>query len=201
MNFRQMCYQCHRPAKLCLCKYIVPVDTHTKFIILIHPKEYKRIKNNTGRLTHLSLPNSELFTGVDFTHHNQLNAILDNPANACYILYPGTNSTPLHEVQLPERDRQLVIILIDATWSSAKPMLRLSKNLHSLPKISFTHTKTSAYRFKRQPFCEALSTMESTHCVLEILQQKAYENIPVEKVAHFLDPFHEMVKYQVIFKG
>ena len=199
MKFRSMCYRCHRPAKLCLCKHIVPIDTRTKFVLLIHPKEYKRIKNNTGRLTHLSLPNSELFTGVDFTHHSGLNAILDNPKNSCCILYPGSDSAPLHEVQLPGQERQLVIILIDATWSSAKPMLRLSKNLHTLPKISFTHTKTSTYAFKRQPFCEALSTMESTHCVLEILQQKGYENIPVKKITHFLDPFYEMVKYQVTF--
>ena len=199
MKFRQMCYRCNRPANLCLCRSIVPIDTRTKFVILIHPKEYKRIKNNTGRLTHLSLPNSELFCGVDFTHHSGLNAILDDPKNSCFILYPGEKSIPLHEVPLPAEERQLVILLIDATWSSAKPMLRQSKNLHPLPKISFTHTKTSAYRFKRQPFPEALSTMESTHAVLEILQHRGYENIPADKLLHFCDVFHEMIDAQLKF--
>ena len=198
-NHRPTCYQCNRPKSLCLCKKISPVKTNTKFVLLIHPKEFKHIKNNTGRLTHLSLPNSELFVGVDFSEHKRLNTILQNPENECYILFPSQESLSLETSDIPKEGKQLVIILIDATWSSAKPMLRLSKNLHHLPKLSFSHSKNSAYTFKRQPFTQALSTMESTQVVLEILTQKGVENIAVEKLDNFLNPFYEMIDYQLKF--
>ena len=194
-----MCYRCNRPEAFCLCKSVTPVATNTKFVLLIHPKEYKRIKNNTGRLTHLSLTNSVLFSGVDFSRHTGLNKILSDPGNFCVILYPSDDSLCLNDTVLPLHDKQLVIILIDATWASARPMLRLSRNLHTLPKITFSHAKTSAYSFKRQPFAAALSTIESTHAVLEILQKQKIENIPEKKLQHFLDPFYEMVKLQLKF--
>ena len=195
--FRQMCYACNRPQKSCLCRYTHPIKTKTKFVILIHPKEYKQIKNNTGRLTHLSLPNSHLFVGVDFTKHTQVNAIINDPKNYCIILFPSSKSITLNTTPLPLHDKQLVIFIIDATWASAKPMLRLSKNLHHLQKISFLHTKTSAYTFKRQPFKQALSTIESTLCVLEILEEKGIEKISKQALESFLHPFKEMVKFQI----
>ena len=188
-TFRQMCYDCNRPLKSCLCPYTHPIMTQTKFVILIHPKEYKHIKNNTGRLTHLSLPNSHLFVGVDFTKHHQVNAIINNPKNYCLILFPSSQSITLNTTTLPLTNKQLVIFLIDATWASAKPMLRLSKNLHHLQKITFVHTKTSAYTFKKQPFKQALSTMESTLCVLEILHEKGIEEISQQGLRNFLNPF------------
>ncbi len=194
MNYRQMCYDCNRPKNFCLCQYIKPLDTVTKFIILMHPKEFKKIKNNTGRLTHLSLKNSKLFVGVDFANHKQINNLINNPKNYCTILYPGKNSICINEKNLKLYGRQLVVFIIDATWDSSKPMLRLSTNLHKLPKISFVHTKTSAYNFKRQPFVEALSTIESTLAVLEALNTQGFENnLPLE---YFLKPFEELIKFQ-----
>jgi DTW domain-containing protein YfiP len=194
-----MCYRCFRPQALCLCDRLSPVETKTRFVILIHPKEFSRIKNNTVRLTHLSLPNSELFTGVDFTRHAALNTILDNPDSHCVILYPGAGAVPINDAPLPPVDKTLVIILIDATWASAKPMLRRSRNLHRLPRITFHHRKSSAYGFKRQPFSQALSTIESTHAVLEILYDRGYESLCPKVLEHFLDPFHHMVQTQLQF--
>ena len=197
-NPRPMCYRCMRPATLCLCDALTPLATRTRFVILIHPKEFTRIKNNTGRITHLSLSNSELLMGLDFTNHTRLNQILNDPKNHCLILYPAPDAQPLETVPLPQ-DKTLVILLIDATWASARVMLRLSKNLHHLPRISFTHTKPSAYTFKRQPFPHALSTIESTHAVLQILQQRGIETLSDHALAHFLDPFKQMIQTQLHF--
>jgi DTW domain-containing protein YfiP len=169
------------------------------FAILMHPKEYKYIKNNTGRLTHLSLENSKLFVGVDFSNHNHVNALIEDTNNHCVILYPSNDSICINEEKLELDGKNLVIFIIDATWDSAKPILRLSKNLHNLPRISFTHTKTSAYSFKRQPFVEALSTMESTGCVLEILKKQDLESISFKELENFLNPFKEMIKFQMEF--
>lgn len=199
MNYREMCYACNRPKNLCLCCDIKPIETSAKFIILMHPKEFKYIKNNTGRVTHLSLKNSELFVGVDFTNHLKINRLIKNQNNFCAILYPSANSICLNEQKLNLDGKRLVIFIIDATWDSSKPMLRQSKNLHNLPHISFTHTKTSAYKFKRQPFAEALSTMESTLCVLDILKNQGLESISKKELNNFLNPFEKMIKFQMKF--
>ena len=49
-----------RPSSTCICKHIRPLQTKTRFIILMHPKEYKREKNGTGHITNLQLENSEV---------------------------------------------------------------------------------------------------------------------------------------------
>jgi len=199
MNYRKMCYKCNRPQNLCLCSDIKPIETNTKFVILMHPKEFKHIKNNTGRLTHISLKNSDLFVGVDFSNHNRVNTLLNDPKSYCTILFPSQDSICINKEKIELDGRQLVIFIIDATWESAKPILSQSKNLHNLPKISFSHTKTSAYKFKQQPFAAALSTMESTLCVLEILNYHGEESISKECLENFLNPFEKMVEFQMKF--
>jgi len=165
----------------------------------MHPKEFKQIKNNTGRLTHLSLTNSELFVGVDFTNHTKVNNLINDPKNFCTVLFPSKDSFCINDEKLKLDGRELVVFIIDATWDSAKPILRQSINLHKLPKITFTHTKTSAYGFKKQPFAEALSTMESTLCVLEILNSQGIESLLDEELNHFIEPFEKMVEFQMKF--
>lgn len=112
---RTTCYRCYRPMPLCLCSHVKPITTNTKFVILMHPKEFKKTKNGTGHLTHLSLPNSELFIDVDFTNHNAVNAILNNDYNLCYVLYPGKESLPLNAQKIIAHGKQLVIFIIDGT--------------------------------------------------------------------------------------
>ncbi len=71
-----------------MCKHITTVNTKTKFIILMHPKEFRKTKNGTGHFTHQSLSNSEIYIGIDFTNNEKINSIIDNTKNKCYILYP-----------------------------------------------------------------------------------------------------------------
>lgn len=194
-----MCYHCNRPTNSCLCAHISPLETNTRFVILIHPKEYKRIKNNTGRLTKLSLQNSDLFVGIDFSQDKKVNALINDPKNICTILYPGEKSINLNDQKLTLNGKQLVIFIIDATWDCSKPMLRLSSNLHDLPKVSFTHTQSSAYIFKRQPFAEALSTMESTYAILKALNKQKIEAVDENQLSNFIKPFEEMVHFQMQF--
>ena len=46
-----------------MCEHAYPVDTKTKFVILMHPKEFKKIKNGTGHLTHYYLQSQYRLTG------------------------------------------------------------------------------------------------------------------------------------------
>lgn len=182
---------------LCLCSTVNPLSTNTKFVILMHPKEFKKTKNGTGRLTHLSLPNSELYIDVDFTDHKAINALIDDPHNCCYVLYPGQESIHLNTQKIELGNRQLVIFIIDSTWPCSVKILRLSQNLQRLPKLSFTHTKTSQFQFKEQPKEFCLSTMESTLTILELLNAHDMEDLTEQSLSSFLNPFLLMVEYQI----
>lgn len=194
---RTTCYHCYRPMNLCMCSAVNPIPTQTKFIILMHPKEFKKTKNSTGRLTHLSLPNSQLYIDVDFTHHKAINALIDDKNNLCYVLYPGEESLHLNTKKIDLGDRQLVIFIIDSTWPCSLKILRLSHNLQNLPKLSFTHSKISQFQIKEQPKEFCLSTMESTLTILELLNSHGMEAIGETALSSFLDPFLSMVNYQI----
>lgn len=182
---------------LCMCTAVNPIPTQTKFIILMHPKEFKKTKNGTGRLTHLSLPNSQLYIDVDFTQHKAINALIDDPQNLCYVLYPGKESIHLNTQKIELGNRQLVIFIIDSTWPCSVKILRLSQNLQRLPKLSFTHSKTSQFQIKEQPKEFCLSTIESTLTILELLTAHEMESISTKELDSFLDPFLSMVDYQI----
>jgi DTW domain-containing protein YfiP len=163
----------------------------------MHPKEFRKTKNGTGHFTNLSLRNCEIFVGIDFTQHKEINKIIDNPDNNCFVLYPSKKSINLNEENIEEINKNTVLFLIDSTWPCSRAMLSASSNIDALKKVSFTHTKSSGFIFKEQPQAYCLSTMESTLCVLELLNKHKAENIPTQKLKHFLKPFHKMVEYQL----
>ena len=194
---REICYKCYRPKSSCICEFIVdPIKTQTKFVILMHPKEFRKTKNGTGHMTNNSLQNCELHIGIDFTNHKRVNELLNDKNYEPYVLYPDINSIKLNTQKLPSEKKSLVFI-IDSTWPCSKKMLRLSTNLQNLKKISFEHDKSSQFKIKTQPNQYCLSTIESTLCVLEQLNFQNTETIPSKSLENFLIPFEKMVNYQV----
>ena len=172
-----------------MCKYITPIDTKTQFIILMHPKEFKKTKNGTGHFTNLSLNNCTYYVGIDFNDHKQINEILNDENKNCYVLYPSSTSINLNTTCIENKNKTNVIFIIDSTWPCSKKILAVSKNIKTLPKVSFTHTKHSQFKIKTQPNMYCLSTIESTLCVLELLEKKEFPQ--------FLKPFEKMVEYQL----
>lgn len=194
---RSVCYSCYRPQTSCMCRYITPIDTNTRFVILMHPKEFKKTKNGTGHFTNLSLENCEIHVGVDFTKHKVINSIINDPSNICYTLYPHKSSINLNQTSIAEEKKNLVIFLIDSTWPCSKAILAASQNIDALQKLSFTHTEVSKFTFKEQPEAYCLSTMESTLCLLKLLKSHHIEDIGNKKLDRFLLPFEKMVEYQL----
>lgn len=162
----------------------------------MHPKEFRKTKNGTGHMTNNSLENCELHVGIDFSNHKRVNELLNDENYEAYVLYPDTNSIKLNTQKLPSEKKALIFI-IDSTWPCSKKMLRLSKNLQNLKKVSFEHDKSSQFKIKTQPNQYCLSTIESTLCVLEQLNNQEVENISKNSLELFLKPFEEMVEYQV----
>lgn len=187
-----------RPSTSCICKYINSFQTKTRFIILMHPKEYKREKNGTGHMTKLQLENSEIIVGVDFTNNNRVNEILTKEQNCSFLLYPGKNTFNLSIRKSSEIISFLggnpYIFLLDGTWPCARKMLKLSKNLQKLQRVSFDNEIKSKFIIKQQPDSLCLSTIESVYTVLNLLKEGGLEQCETEG---FLIPFEKMIEYQL----
>jgi DTW domain-containing protein YfiP len=197
-NPRKNCYKCMRPSSTCICKHISPVQTKTRFIILMHPKEYKKEKNGTGHMTALQLENSEIIVGVDFTNNNRVNEILTKENSRSFLLYPGKDNFNL-SVRKSSELRPFMgenpnLFILDGTWPCARKMLKLSKNLQQLKRVSFDNEIKSKFIFKQQPEPLCLSTIESVYTVINLLKEGALEQCETKD---FLIPFEKMIEYQV----
>lgn len=150
-----------------------PFASTPEFVILIHRTETKR-SVATGRLSHLVLTNSHLIEGTDFTENEAVNRLLRDPTKYPMILYPGPTAVNLSTIDLPERKKLIppgktpLVFVIDATWSHAKRMKRLSKNFSDLPFICFTPPSFSNFMVRRQPKPHCYSTIESIHYVIDL---------------------------------
>ena len=200
------------------------MPTRTRFVFLMHPKEFKEEKAGTGRLTHLCLPNSELHMGLGFDESEPVQSLLADPANHGVLLYPGRDALNLSEAAaaLPGAGsgaqgtleaegaatgaalqtlrsqlatRRLVVFLLDATWSGARKMLRLSPSLQRLPRIMFTPSAPSRYIIKQQPQEGCLSTLEAVHELLLVLEKNGLDRY--EQPAQLLALFDRMQRYQM----
>ena len=137
----------------------------TKIVLLIHDKEWRRQKSGTGRLACLNLAGAELIPGLGFDDHPRVRQLMGDPAKRCVLLYPGENAVDLSSEPFPaealglvstgERPRtahkQLVVFIIDATWSCSRGVLRASPGLLTLPRLMFRPREKSRWIIKKQP--------------------------------------------------
>jgi DTW domain-containing protein len=195
---RVMCYRCFWPQPQCWCERVPRLETQTRFVILMHPKEFKREKASTGRLTHLSLPNSEIQVGVEFDQHPAVQRLLADRDSEVVLLYPGKQAVNLSDDGLawkPSPGKRLTVLVLDATWSCARKMLKLSPSLQRLPRVMFTPSAPSRYVIKQQPFEGCLSTLESVHEVISALNHRGIES--TAKPERLLELFDRMQQHQI----
>lgn len=183
--------------------------TRTRFVFLMHPKEWKREKAATGRLTHLCLAHSEIQVGLGFEDHAAVQALVADPANFPVLLHPGRDainlspgasgegaaSAPLAALTDQLRARTLVVFLIDATWALGRKMLKLSPSLQRLPRVMFTPHAPSRYVIKQQPHPSCLSTLEATHELLLALDAAGLDVYPQRH--QLLALFERMQDFQI----
>ena len=191
---RPWCPRCRRPGSTCLCSSLAFLVPATRFVFLMHPKEARKTKNGTGRLAHLSLAGSELLVGVDFREHPRVNELLSDSRYSCRLLYPqAANAGPGADPGggLP------VLFVLDGTWPSAKKMMKLSTNLHGLPRVSLPASAPSEFRTKHQPDPACLATIEAVDRVLSALQAQGSEVHGPADSARLLAPFRRMVAMSI----
>lgn len=194
----EYCYQCFKPKTACFCKYMVKVDCGVKFVFLMHPKEFKRQKTGTGRLAAIRLPESEIIVGIDFTNNEKLNKLLNDEKYYPVLMYPGDDAWTAKKEGFGEAigNKKLLVIIIDSTWFCSKKMIRESKNLHTLPKLSFSGNYKSIFTFKREPAEYCVSTIESCYYLIKELQEAKLVDEKVEPEP-LMDIFKKMIVHQL----
>lgn len=195
---RDLCTECNRSRESCFCKYTKPFATNTRFLILMHPREFKRQRTGTGRVTRKSLVNSEIFVGVDFTHDERLNRYLSDESFFPVLLFPGEQAIPADsaEIRSAAAERQLIVIILDATWASARKMLNSSRNLQRLPRTSFEPGGASRFAIKRQPQAVCLSTIEAVYRLLDIFDRNGIEHLRGTHAA-LMETLDAIVQFQL----
>lgn len=203
-QYRSLCVTCLQPDFSCYCNFIKKVDPHIKFVILIHPIEFRR-RIATGRMAHLSLENSLLVMAQDYTHNKQVNGIIEDPEYQSVILYPGQKSLNLTtdfefaKSSLFLKNKKLALFVIDGTWATARKTMRLSQNLAKLPRVGFIPPRPSQFRVRKQPKPECFSTIEAIHHSIELLGSIVGFNTQARQHDCLMDLFKKVIDRQVEF--
>jgi DTW domain-containing protein len=184
MTKRPICSICDRPLNSCLCPFVAKVNNIAALVILQHPLEAKEAKN-TGRLLHLCLQNSRIFTGETFAE--DFFAQLQLPGIQDVLLYPdtpdekslGLTSPPRLDLSVcAARAMPVRLWVLDATWRKSRKMLYLNRHLQRLPRLSLHNCPPSIYKIRKAHSENQLSTLEASCYALSELEQNAVDYSP-----------------------
>ena len=195
---REVCYRCRRPKSSCLCGWTSEIDTGVKFVLLMHTKEAKKQRTGTGRITNISLKNSEIIVGIDFTKNERLQTLLNDPAYYPMVLFPGKDALNVQSPNFVSNigDKTLLILVIDGTWACAKSIINKNSFLLDLPKISFCGSYQSIYTFKKEPKPDYISTIESCFFLIKELQTVGVVSPDVDPTP-MMNAFKQLVTFQL----
>lgn len=199
LTHRAVCPRCRRAAITCYCGVLRPFAAPFQFGILQHPYE-SRNAIATARMAHLTVENSQLFVGIDFSNHRGVNGLLADQTLRHVMLYPSPDATELEECfsDGPNNDSQkLFFWLLDAKWQHVRKMLRLSQNLKGIPMVKFSPDRVSQFIIRKQPKAMCLSTIESIHLVIDrfFIQKQ----MPNQEHQALLEVFQFLVQQQLEF--
>jgi DTW domain-containing protein YfiP len=194
-KLREICPRCFQPGFSCFCAFVKPISPEIEFVILTHPIEVKHRRIASGRLAHLILKNSRWLMGHDFSMNEEVNVLVSDPRRHCVTMYPGPGSVNLTHLK-PEKRFDLfpegktpTVFVVDGTWATARKMVRLSRNINSLPRICFTPSRPSEFRVRQQPNENCYSTVEAIHETLDLFGAEGHE--------HLLYVFDKLVNRQL----
>jgi DTW domain-containing protein YfiP len=183
-----LCTGCGKPAALCLCAALQPIDNRIAVLILQHPQEQDRTLG-TALLAHRQLTNSRLVVGLSWPG---LAAALGRRVDARRwgVLYLGPAPTaaadaggmrpPLCAVApngdaLTDQAAVLAaldgVILLDGSWSQAKALWWRNPWLLKLRRLILTPRASSLYgALRREPRPDSVSTIEAAAFAVAALQ-------------------------------
>lgn len=179
------CPHCLKPAALCVCDGVVPIDNRIGLLVLQHPQEQAK-ELGTARLAVRHFQDAVFKIGLSWP---SLAAALGRPADPrrWAVLYLGSmrpQDFPADRelvvldkkgAPLPDQDGALSeiegVIVLDGTWSQAKTLWWRNAWMLKGRRIALKPLRPSLYgKLRREPRHEALSTLESAAFLLSRLE-------------------------------
>lgn len=191
---REICTQCERPQKACLCRFIQQVSNDIDVVVLQHPKEVNHAKGTLPLLSQ-SLSRCKTIVTECADDSEAFKSLINEHLNSCYVLYPSDNAISLINnnkfgAALPIS----CLVLLDATWRKAYKMYQVSSLLKKLPHLMLSGEFDSLYSIRKTDKKDALSTLEACCHALAVL-----ENAP-KKYDPLLNSFVQFNQFQLSFR-
>lgn len=204
-SLQELCQNCEKPTRLCVCSAIKPVNNKIEVLILQHPQEPDK-ELGTARIAQLSLKNCKLSVGLSWPNlEKALGHATDRKSWG--VLYLGNKEATeqmraqkisiaalskkgnLHENSKTILKGLTGLIALDGTWSQAKTLWWRNAWLTKLTRIALFPSTPSIYgKLRREPRKESLSTLESIGFALDSLDQSSSIS------TNMLLPFQELLK-------
>ncbi len=186
---RQYCTRCERPLVTCICNLTCRIENHVQVWFLQHPSEQKQAKGS-AMLANLSLQQSKILIAEDFSAHEELQHVIDDPNINVLLLYPD-DSAKVAEPLVDSEAKKTIVLILDGTWKKAYKMYQLSKNLHGLEKITLPGEITSQYRIRKHHKATDLSSLEACAHALMMLENNQHRYQPL---LHSFAQFNDFVQ-------
>ncbi|WP_394834364.1 DTW domain-containing protein [Pendulispora rubella] len=184
---REVCDRCRRPASVCYCAHITPIETKTRLVLLQHPRE-RDVAIGTARMASLCLRNSDLHVGAHWGDSPALARALSDPERPPILLYPGEGAIDIMREPPPG---PVTLVVVDGTWAQTKKLVKTNPVLSALPRYAFTPPRPSEYRIRKEPHESCVATIEALVHVLSAL-----EGDPA-RFSKMLLPFRAMIDSQL----
>lgn len=187
---RPTCTACRRPVTACYCRFVVPLRTRTRIVVLQHPRE-RDVPINTARIAALCLPEAEVHVGVEWEGTAALERALSDDTRPAALLYPGPEAI---DVEREPPSGPITLLVVDGTWWQARKIVRANPSIARLPRYAFRPSAPSRYRIRAEPRDDYVSTIEALAHVLGVLEPRADDGYRA-----LLEPFEVMVERQLRF--
>lgn len=205
------CAGCGKPAELCVCAAITPLDHRLFVLILQHPQEKSEVLG-TALLAARQFRRSLLRVGLSWP---SLKRVLEREVDprrwgVLYLgaahgtrsgLVPGSVMA-VDKSGVPLADSAAVlsgldgIILLDGTWSQAKTLWWRNAWLLKCRRLVITPDVRSRYgALRREPRREALSTLEAAaFCLSRLGNDLSFYETAIQPFAVLVDKLHQQRK-------
>jgi DTW domain-containing protein len=179
------CPRCYKPAALCVCEGITPIDNRITVLVLQHPQE-QDVELGTARLTALHFKNAVFKIGLSWPSLGKALGRNVDPKKWA-VLYLGSAKTEgsqreivvLNRKGTPAEDQDTAlkdlegVVLLDGTWSQAKALWWRNAWMLKTRRIALNPRRPSRYgKLRREPRRDSVSTLEAAALLLSRLENK-----------------------------
>jgi len=179
------CPRCRKPAALCVCDAIAPIDNRICVLILQHPQEQDRLLG-TAALTALYLRDAVVRVGLSWPSLSKILGRSVDP-HRWAVLYLGSAKAaqlaPDRDVVVLDRkgacehDQERLlrdlegVVLLDGNWSQAKALWWRNPWMLKCRRVILGPRRPSRYgNLRREPRRDGLSTIEAVAMLVSRLE-------------------------------